>query len=72
MEERKVRQQKLQEIISRLIEQAANVNVECEFPLAPEKLALLKGLNAYCVSQVLYDPKVCRDPRKINSFANQV
>lgn len=66
-----MRQQKLQEIISRLIEQAANVNVECEFPLAPEKLALLKGLNAYCVSQVLYDPEVCRDPRKINYFANQ-
>lgn len=66
-----MRQQKLQEIIGRLIEQAANVNVECEFPLAPEKLAMLKGLNAYCVSQVLYDPEVIRDPRKINYFANQ-
>ena len=62
---------KVQDIIIQMIEDAKNVNIECEVPLAPEKLMQLKGLNAYCVNQVIQEPEVIRDPRKINYYTNQ-
>lgn len=62
---------KLQKIIQSFIRKATEVEIVSEVPLSEEQLDALQGLNSYCVSQVLSDPEVVYDPRKINYKANQ-
>lgn len=63
--------QKLQKIIQGFIKRAIEIEIISEVPLSAEQLDALQDLNAYCVNQVLSDPEVAFDPRKINYKANQ-
>lgn len=62
---------KLQKIIQGFIRRAIEVEIVSDVPLTEEQLDALQSLNAYCVNQVLSDPEVVFDPRKINYKANQ-
>lgn len=62
---------RLQKIIQNLIQKAVNVEIISEVPLEFCQTEDLLSLNEYCVHQVLSDPEVVLDPRKINYKTNQ-
>lgn len=65
-----VQNSKLQQVVDGLIQKAVNINLVLDFPIADYKLTALQNLHTYCIQQVLKDPEVMRDPRKINYVAS--
>jgi len=66
-----VQDARVQKIIDQIINRAIEVTIVCEVALNPEQLKALHGLNAYCVQQLLTNPEVARDPRKLIYMTNQ-
>ena len=62
---------RVQKIIDQLINRAIEVSIVADVALNEEQLKALHGLNEYCVQQLLTNPEVLRDPRKIIYMSNQ-
>ncbi|MDR1025851.1 MAG: hypothetical protein LBL47_00490 [Lactobacillus sp.] len=62
---------KIQKIINKIIERAVNVVIDSNVEFDDEQIGALYSLNEYCVNQILNNPEVMRDPRKIGYMANQ-
>lgn len=62
---------KIQQIIQKFIDDAVNVELNCDVDFNNDQLDALWCLNEYCVHQSLHDPEVSRDPRKLSYKANQ-
>ena len=62
---------KVQRIIDNIITRATDVQIVSDVALNLEQIELLFGLNRFCVDQLLSNPEVVRDPRKLIYMTNQ-
>lgn len=62
---------KIQKIIDKIISRAIDVRIQSNVDLENEQIELLWGLNQYCAKQLLSNPEVMRDPRKLMYMTNQ-
>lgn len=60
-----LKEDKLKQIIDGIIERAVSMKIESNVPFDDEQKSMLEGLNVFCVSHVLNDVEISRDPRKI-------
>lgn len=60
-----------QEIVDTIILKAIEVEIQSNVEFDDEQLDALFDLNEYCVNQILHDPEVIRDPRKVFYKASQ-
>ena len=60
-----------QKIIDQIIARATDVSIVSDVALNDEQLQALYSLNEYCVHQLLTNPEVARDPRKLIYMTNQ-
>lgn len=65
------KEQVLQQTLQALTERAVGRNLVSDVALSFNQMQDLANLNAYCVSQMLGDEEVQRDPRKLSYKSNQ-